>query len=167
MVMIWEILVPLPQEMQSTPIGEVHRVTSTAGVTVHHPVPHLNIPWQPFSHTPLPCPEFDLDGYRATLDETGLKVADNQGASLENKRALAEKTKGMAQWVCTAAACILLVENTSTPTHYHHMHIMYVFGIDIRPHHHHIDHYHRIQAHNICRSVQGSQQLDTCLSRGG
>lgn len=41
------------------------------------------------------CLDFNLDGYRSKLDETGLQVANNQSASLEHKRALAEKTKGM------------------------------------------------------------------------
>lgn len=43
---------------------------------------------------PLFLLDFNLDGYRSKLDETGLQVANNQSASLEHKRALAEKTKG-------------------------------------------------------------------------
>lgn len=103
MQMLWVISEPLLQVMQSTPTGEVREVPSC---TPDAPLSNvqssscalLSIIIPPIIHTTSSATEFDLDGYRATLDETGLKVADNQGASLENKRALAEKTKGGGAW---------------------------------------------------------------------
>ena len=38
--------------------------------------------------------EFDLEKWRAKLDEQGLKIGDNQENSLKNRRKLSESTRG-------------------------------------------------------------------------
>lgn len=38
--------------------------------------------------------EFDLESLRGSLDEQGLKVAENQEGSVKTRKALAERTKG-------------------------------------------------------------------------
>lgn len=44
--------------------------------------------------SPLPPPEFDLEGLRSQLDEQGLAVATAQEASVRSRKALADRTKG-------------------------------------------------------------------------
>jgi len=43
--------------------------------------------------------DFDLEKWRAKLDDQGLKIGDNQENSLKNRRKLAESTRGKPVFV--------------------------------------------------------------------